>query len=36
VLHLCGFDDRTPELKAEMHAKEDEIIGIFKHVFTRN
>jgi rRNA maturation RNase YbeY len=36
VLHLCGFDDGTPELKAKMHAEEDKIIGIFKHAFARN
>jgi probable rRNA maturation factor len=26
MLHLCGFDDRTPAQHAKMHAKEDEIL----------
>jgi probable rRNA maturation factor len=27
LLHVCGYDDTTPELAAKMHQREDELLG---------
>ncbi len=30
ILHLCGQDDKTPELRKEMTAKEDLALGMYR------
>jgi len=29
ILHLCGYDDKTPEEKKIMRSKEDDALGLF-------
>lgn len=30
ILHLCGYKDSTPKLKAQIHNKEDQYLALYK------